>query len=196
MQGKLLSCISKIKKYKYRWTEGILTNQHLATVGLEYFIKEEKINGNIIQVKIWDTAGQERYKSLTKNYFRNSDGVIIIYDVSDDYSFEKVHDWIQSIFEYNDSDKNIKLVLVGNKIDREKRISTEQGKNLANLYGIPFFESSAKNNIGINEFMRKIIEDIYLSLNSVKKGVQLNNNDIYRKNYLKNYDIGQEGCNC
>ena len=196
MQGKLLSCISKIKKYKYRWTEGILTNQHLATVGLEYFIKEEKINGNIIQVKIWDTAGQERYKSLTKNYFRNSDGVIIIYDVSDDYSFEKVHDWIQSIFEYNDSDKNIKLVLVGNKIDREKRISTEQGKNLANLYGIPFFESSAKNNIGINEFMRKIIEDVYLSLNSVKKGVQLNNNDIYRKNYLKNYDIGQEGYNC
>ena len=196
MQGKLLSCISKIKKYKYRWTEGILTNQHLATVGLEYFIKEEKINGNIIQVKIWDTAGQERYKSLTKNYFRNSDGVIIIYDVSDDYSFEKVHDWIQSIFEYNDSDKNIKLVLVGNKIDREKRISTEQGKNLANLYGIPFFESSAKNNIGINEFMRKIIEDVCLSLNSVKKGVQLNNNDIYRKNYLKNYDIGQEGCNC
>ena len=196
MQGKLLSCISKIKKYKYRWTEGILTNQHLATVGLEYFIKEEKINGNIIQVKIWDTAGQERYKSLTKNYFRNSDGVIIIYDVSDDYSFEKVHDWIQSIFEYNDSDKNIKLVLVGNKFDREKRISTEQGKNLANLYGIPFFESSAKNNIGINEFMRKIIEDVYLSLNTVKKGVQLNNNDIYRKNYLKNYDIGQEGCNC
>ena len=196
MKEKLLSCISKIKKYKYRWTEGILTNQHLATVGLEYFIKEEKINGNIIQVKIWDTAGQERYKSLTKNYFRNSDGVIIIYDVSDDYSFEKVHDWIHSIFEYNDSDKNIKLVLVGNKIDREKRISTEQGKNLANLYGIPFFESSAKNNIGINEFMRKIIEDVYLSLNKVKKGVQLNNNDIYRKNYLKNYDIGQEGCNC
>ena len=78
----------------------------------------------------------------------------------------------------------------------QREVSTEEGQKLAEMYGIPFFESSAKENIGIEQFMRKIIEDVYLSLNSVKKGVQLNNNDIYRKNYLKNYDIGQEGCNC
>ena len=54
----------------------------------------------------------------------------------------------------------------------------------------------AGSHILIKNPERKIIEDVYLSLNTVKKGVQLNNNDIYRKNYLKNYDIGQEGCNC
>ena len=144
-------------------------------------------------MKIWDTAGQERYKALTKNYFRNSDGEIIIYDVSNDYSFEKVHDWIESIFEYNDSEKDIKLVLVGNKIDIQKRISTEQGENLAKMYGIPFFESSAKKNIGINDFMQKIIEDVVSNLNYYKKGVNLSN--INNKNYINNNSF-DDGCDC
>jgi small GTP-binding protein len=110
-------------------------------------LKKKIINGKIIQVKIWDTAGQERYKGLTKNYFRNSDGVIITYDVTNNYSFEKVHDWIESIFKYNDSEKDIKLVLVGNKIDKEKRINSEEGKNLAKMYGIPFFLNLVKRKI-------------------------------------------------
>ena len=110
-------------------------------------MKKKIINGKIIQVKIWDTAGQERYKGLTKNYFRNSDGVIITYDVTNNYPFEKLHDWIESIFKYNDSEKDIKLVLVGNKIDIEKRINSEEGKNLAKMYGIPFFLNLVKRKI-------------------------------------------------
>ena len=156
-------------------------------------MKKKIINGKIIQVKIWDTAGQERYKGLTKNYFRNSDGVIITYDVTNNYSFEKVHDWIESIFKYNDSEKDIKLVLIGNTIDIEKRISSEEGKNLAKMYGIPFFESSAKKNISINDLIQKIIEDVVSNFNYYKKGINLNN--INNRNYINNNSFN-DGCMC
>ena len=182
----------KLKKIKYltpyRYTQGIFTNQHLATVGLEYFTKEEKINDKLIKVKIWDTAGQEQYKALTKNFYRNSDGVIIIYDVTNKSSFEKVQEWVQSIGEYTDSEKNIQKVLVGNKIDLSREVSTEEGQKLAEMYEIPFFESSAKENIGINDFMKKIIEDVVSNLTNMKKGIELKD-----ENFKNDEKVG---CNC
>jgi small GTP-binding protein len=142
----------------FRYTQGVFTNQHLATVGLEYFTKEEKIEDKIVRVKIWDTAGQEQYKALTRNFYRNSDGVIIVYDVTQKSTFEKIQEWVQSIMD--NTEKTIKMVLVGNKIDLPREVTTEEGKKLADFYKIPFFETSAKENIGINEFMRKIISEV------------------------------------
>lgn len=142
----------------YKYTQGVFTNQHLATVGLEYFTKEEKVEDKVIRVKIWDTAGQEQYKSLTRNFYRNSDGVIIVYDVTNKSSFEKVQEWVQSI--NDNTDKNIKMVLVGNKIDLQREVTTDEGKKLADFYKIPFFETSAKENTGISDFIRKIIADV------------------------------------
>jgi small GTP-binding protein len=125
---------------------------------LEYFTKEEKIDDKIIRVKIWDTAGQEQYKSLTRNFYRNSNGVIIVYDVTNKSSFEKIQEWVQSV--YDNTDRSIKMILVGNKIDLNREVSTEEGKKLAEFYKIPFFETSAKENISIAESVRKIIKDV------------------------------------
>ena len=118
------------------------------------------INDKLIRVKIWDTAGQEQYKALTKNFYRNSDGVIIVYDVTNKSTFEKVQEWVQSIGEYTDSEKNIQKVLVGNKIDLPRQVTTEEGKKLSDMYNIPFYEASAKDNIGIEDFMKKIIGEV------------------------------------
>ena len=131
------------------------------------------INDKLIRVKIWDTAGQEQYKALTKNFYRNSDGVIIVYDVTNKSTFEKVQEWVQSIGEYTDSEKNIQKVLVGNKIDLPRQVTTEEGKKLSDMYNIPFYEASAKDNIGIEDFMKKIIGEVLENLSSQKKGVGL-----------------------
>ena len=131
------------------------------------------INDKLIRVKIWDTAGQEQYKALTKNFYRNSDGVIIVYDVTNKSTFEKVQEWVQSIDEYTDSEKNIQKVLVGNKIDLPRQVTTEEGKKLSDMYNIPFYEASAKDNIGIEDFMKKIIGEVLENLSSQKKGVGL-----------------------
>lgn len=188
VQEKPPCYISNIIPLSFRYTQGIFTNQHLATVGLEYFTKEVTINDKLIRVKIWDTAGQEQYKALTKNFYRNSDGVIIVYDVTNKSTFEKVQEWVQSIGEYTDSEKNIQKVLVGNKIDLPRQVTTEEGQKLADMYSIPFFEASAKDNIGIEDFMKKIIGEVLENLSSQKKGIGL---DIGGTG-----DNGGKGCGC
>lgn len=135
------------------------------------------MNDKLVRVKIWDTAGQEQYKSLTKNFYRNSDGVIIVFDVSERSTFEKVQEWIQSIEDYTSNERNIQKILVGNKIDLPRQVTTEEGEKVGTSYNIPYFEVSAKENIGIENFMKKIIEDVVNNTSSAKKGVGLNEAD-------------------
>lgn len=125
---------------------------------MEYFTKEEKIGEKTIRVKIWDTAGQEQFKSLTKNFYKNSHGVVICYDVTNRKSFEKIQEWIDSIAD--NASANIKMILIGNKIDLTRDVVKDEGKKLADNYKIPFFETSAKTDEGINECFRKLIGDI------------------------------------
>ena len=175
----------------YQYTQNKFSNQYLATVGVEYFVKEEIINNKHIRVKIWDTAGQEQYKSITKSFYKNSDGIVIVYDVHDKKSFEKVQDWVQSLNEYTDSSKKIPVILVGNKIDLEREVSTEEGQKLAESFNLPFFESSAKENKGITEFMQKIITDVLgvVGQSTTTKGIGLND--------IQQTTTGEEGgCAC
>ncbi len=111
-------------------------------------------------VKIWDTAGQERYRSLTKNFYKNADGIIIVYDITDRRSFDMVHGWIQSV--NNNSKINKPLMIIANKYDLSdsREVSIEDGQRLANYYNIPFFETSAKENTYVEEAFGCIINKI------------------------------------
>lgn len=130
----------------------------MATVGIEYFLKEEIVGDKIIKVKIWDTAGQEQYKSLTKNFYKKCNGIIIVYDVTDIDSFENVREWFKNGKEF--SDENIKMILVGNKIDLARVVPLEEAISLAEELKIPHFEASAKQNIGVTESIRTLISEI------------------------------------
>lgn len=155
----------------YKYTQGFFTTQHLATVGLEYFTKEEKVDDKVIRVKFWDTAGQEQYKSLTRNFYRNSDGVVIVFDVTSKASFMKVQDWVDSVSD--NTEKHIKMILIGNKIDLPREVSKEEGKKMADSYGIKYFETSAKENIGIDESMQAIINEVIEDKKPKQTNIQL-----------------------
>lgn len=114
--------------------------------------------------------------------------MIIVYDVTNKNTFEKVQEWVQSISEYTDSEKNIQKVLVGNKVDLPRQVTTDEGKKLAEMYNIPFFEASAKENICINDFMKKIIGDVVENISSRNKGTSLDNPNTTNTN--------QRGCGC
>lgn len=178
------SCVGKTSLL-YKYSQDCFIEKHLATVGIEFFTKVEKINGRKIRVKIWDTAGQELYKSITKNFYRNSDGVIIVYDVTDRESFEKVQEWVQSISENTDTEKNIQKVLVANKVDLTRKVTKEEGMKLAEKYNIPFFEASAKLDIGIKDFMTKILTDVLDNVSVDMSRVTLDQKLDNRKNKKK-----------
>ena len=169
-----------------RYTNNIFNSNHLETIGIEFYNKEEKINNKIIQIKFWDTAGQEIFHSLTKNFYRKADGIIIVYDITNKESFERVQDWIKSIYDNTDTFKEIQMIIVGNKIDLEemREVKKEDGVKIGKYYEIDFYEASAKNDEGVNNFMIKIIRDI---LNNKVN----NRNTINIKNY-KNGTYGED----
>ncbi len=165
----------------YRYQDNKFTKNHLATVGIDYFTKNETIKDKKLRIKIWDTAGQERYKSLTYGFSRNANGIILVYDVSNRDSFEHLMFWIASINSNLGDSKKLKKIIIGNKIDLEKNVTKEEAEIFAKKNNCLYFETSAKDSIGISESMKTLIEAIIEDKNFLKE------NDIneYEKNLKK-----------
>lgn len=149
-----------------RYADDTFSDSHISTIGLDYRLKLINIDQDkVAKIQIWDTAGQDRFKSITKNYYKGAHGIILIYDVTSEVSFANIKNWIQQIKE-NATD-NVKIVLVGNKIDVEesRKISKQEGEKIAKENDIQFFETSAKMNIGVKETFDYVTNLIYKSGN-------------------------------
>jgi small GTP-binding protein len=146
-----------------RYANGIFKEEYLATVGLDYYTKQEMINDITVLVKLWDTAGQERFKALTPNYFRNAEGVVLAYDVTNSESFDNLKFWINSI-KSNLGEKNIfiPIIIIGNKIDMEgmRDITKEDASKFAKENNYKYFETSAKTGQGVDEAIRDLVNQI------------------------------------
>lgn len=100
----------------------------ITTIGVDFKIKSFFIDGFRVKTNIWDTAGQERFKNISTSYYKNASGVVLVYDITDLESFNKIGDWLVEVT--NNSPKDIYLVLLGNKSDLadERQVSYDQGK--------------------------------------------------------------------
>ena len=135
-----------------KYTNGSYSEDNLATVGLDFITKDEIINEKTIRVKIWDTAGQERYKSLTQGFFRLANGAIIVFDVSNNDSFVNLKYWVSALRNFFNLNQTVfNVIIVGNKIDKEREVSQEDANNFAKENGITYFEVSAKTGEGVKE---------------------------------------------
>ena len=149
-----------------RFVENKFLKNHLATIGIDFKTKTLNINNQEIKLKIWDTAGQERFRNITTQYYKGADGIVLVYDVTDEASYEKIKDWMDQILS-NTQQEEIGLVLLGNKCDMEPRnVSEDQGKKMAEELKISYFETSALTGQGIKEAFEQLTRDIMK-----KKGV-------------------------
>ena len=154
-----------------RYVENKFEKHHLATIGIDYQSKTIKIKNKEIKLKIWDTAGQERYKNIASQLYKGADGIMLVYDITNDYSFSKITDWMEQI-NNNLSKNDIGIVLIGNKSDIEDRmIDKEKGEEKAKEYGIEFYETSALNGNGINEAFEGLAKQIL-------KNYKIKNNEV------------------
>ena len=157
-----------------RFVENKFLKNHLATIGIDFKTKTLNINDQEIKLKIWDTAGQERFRNITNQYYKGADGIVLVFDVTDEASFEKIKDWMDQILSNTNKDE-ICLVLLGNKCDVEaatRSIKPEQGKELANELNINYFETSALSGYNIKEAFETLTIDIMK-----KKKIGSGNND-------------------
>uniref|UniRef100_A0A2N9F5X7 Uncharacterized protein n=1 Tax=Fagus sylvatica TaxID=28930 RepID=A0A2N9F5X7_FAGSY len=122
------------------------------------------MEGYIIDITLhgclWDTAGQERFRTITSSYYRGAHGIIIVYDVTDQESFNNVKQWLSEIDRY--ASENVNKLLVGNKCDltANKVVSYETAKAFADEIGIPFMETSAKNATNVEQAFMAMAADI------------------------------------
>ncbi|GBP94685.1 Ras-related protein Rab-21 [Eumeta japonica] len=122
--------------------------------------KKLNIDGNRINLSIWDTAGQERFHALGPIYYRNSNGAILVYDITDEDSFGKVKVWVKELKRMLGT--GVSLVIVGNKIDleHERTVPFEEAESYANKVGAKHHYTSAKHNQGIEELFLDLALDM------------------------------------
>ena len=140
-----------------KYTDNFFPESHLATIGVEFKTKDIQYNGYNINLQVWDTAGQERFKSITKSFFRNANGIIFVYDITQKNSFKNVKDWIKDS-EANDT--GFKRILVGNKIDlqNKRQVKLNEVKDWADKKNLEVIEASAKTGANIDKAVMKLIE--------------------------------------
>ncbi|GBG25318.1 Ras-related protein Rab-1A [Hondaea fermentalgiana] len=126
-----------------RFADDSFTESYISTIGVDFRFRTVRVDDKYVKLQIWDTAGQERFRTITSAYYRGADGIIMVYDVTNQESFDHVQDWLQEVNRY--SNEGTCKLLIGNKSDREdKKISTQQGEEFAQKLGMPFLETSAK----------------------------------------------------
>ena len=154
-----------------RYVKNILKNDQKPTIGIDYKTKIVVYNSKRIKLQIFDTSGQERFRTLTKNYYHGADGIIMVFDLKRNETFEELTYWMEEINKNCDKNK-ISLILVGNKNDgnlEERKISQEQGKKMAESYNFNYIETSAITNFNIKECFDLMVHSLFeKSVNNAK----------------------------
>jgi Ras-related protein Rab-1A len=143
-----------------RFSDDIFTDSFISTIGVDFKIKTVDIEGVKIKLQIWDTAGQERFRTITSSYYRGAHGIIVVYDVTDQKSFDNITKWLKEIDTF--AGGQVQKLLVGNKCDlvNERNVTQEQGKALAEGLKIPFVETSAKSSTNVEQAFLMMAKDI------------------------------------
>ena len=172
-----------------RLTGNEFNDSQLTTVGKESYIHQVNLHGYELKMKIWDTAGQERFKSMSVQVIKNSDAVILVYGIDEVNSFKALDQWLSKLNEATDISKK-PIIIVGNKSDLEKdrKITYEEGKQYAESKGYKFYETSAKTGEGIKEAFDDIFEQLYKTFEGeitgekpINPGIQINKKGKWKK---------------
>ncbi|QCE12509.1 Rab family [Vigna unguiculata] len=134
-----------------RFADDSYIESYISTIGVDFKIRTVEQDGKTIKLQIWDTAGQERFRTITSSYYRGAHGIIIVYDVTDEDSFNNVKQWLSEIDRY--ASDSVNKLLVGNKCDLadNRAVSYDTAKAFADEIGIPFMETSAKDATNVEQ---------------------------------------------
>ncbi|XP_050380468.1 GTP-binding protein YPTM2-like [Argentina anserina] len=143
-----------------RFADDSYIDSYISTIGVDFKIRTVEQDGKVVKLQIWDTAGQERFRTITSSYYRGAHGIILVYDVTDQESFNNVKTWLQEIDKF--AVGNVNKLLVGNKCDLadKKVVSSEASKAFADELGIPFLETSAKNSTNVEHAFMTMVTEI------------------------------------
>ncbi|CAN9499323.1 unnamed protein product [Ophioblennius macclurei] len=148
----------------FRFSEDSFNTTFISTIGIDFKIRTIELDGKRVKLQIWDTAGQERFRTITTAYYRGAMGIMLVYDICNEKSFENIKNWIRNIEEHASSD--VEKMILGNKCDMTDRrqVSKDRGEKLAIDYGVKFLETSAKSSLNVEEAFYTMGRDILHNL--------------------------------
>merc|ERR1712166_23496 len=143
-----------------RFADDTWTETYICTIGVDFKIRTIEVNGKIVKLQIWDTAGQERFRNITASYYRGAHGIMLVYDVTDEDSFNGLERWLAEVDKHCGTDVN--KVIVGNKSDLQERkvVDFAAAKEFADGHGIPCMETSAKGSHNVEAVFMALTEQI------------------------------------
>mmetsp|Transcript_1954 Transcript_1954/g.3627 ORF Transcript_1954/g.3627 Transcript_1954/m.3627 type:complete len:224 (+) Transcript_1954:375-1046(+) len=144
---------------QYRRGEFNYDTKH--TIGVEFATKELQVQGKTIKCQIWDTAGQERYRAITKAYYRGAVAALLVYDITDRETFTNLKRWLSEVQSH--ADRDIKLMVVGNKSDMEdsRAVSPDEGRAFAEQHNLYFVEASALKGDAVSYAFESLVEKVF-----------------------------------
>ncbi|TFG01113.1 MAG: GTP-binding protein [Promethearchaeota archaeon] len=144
----------------YRFVQDTFRDSYKSTLGVNLLKKDLRLdNWGEISAQIWDLGGQESFRSLRKLYLEGANGALVIYDVTNRKTFEKLDDWLKSFTEARGEQP---LLLIGNKADLKGKIEIEEkeGKDYAEKNNMAFLLTSAKTGMNVEDAFKDLIENI------------------------------------
>lgn len=157
-----------------REATGAFTTNFVCTLSIDFHVRMYSMDDQItVKARLWDTFGEERFSTLSPRYYKRANGVFICYDVTDENSFDQASVWYQSALHH--IPQGCLVCLVACKIDLEERrvVSEDRGKELASLYHIPYYETSAKTSEGVNECFEHFVKYWYENRFNLEKDSKL-----------------------
>ena len=153
------SCVGKTSITR-RFCQNVFVSDAKETIGVEFIPYTIEIEDVPIKLQIWDTAGQEQYRALSKAYYRNAVGVLIVFSYTDINSFEHLEQWFDDVRSL--CHPMAQIILIGNKLDLDdlQQVSRNSAEDFAKAHKVEFIESSAKTNIGIQESFYKLTRTV------------------------------------
>lgn len=170
-----------------RFADNQFRHTHINTIGIDFKLKTLAVRDKRIRLQIWDTAGQERFETLTAQYYRRAQGIILVYDITREETFRNVVKWMRNIEDHGI--EGVKVILVGNKVDleAERQVSTRRGQKLASQHGIKLYETSAWKDVNVTDAFTSLTE---LVLNEVEPPIRRNSKSRTRKE--TNSDVNEK----
>ena len=149
-----------------RFVDDVFSASFIATIGIDFKIKTVTLKTQAgvekqVKIQVWDTAGQERFRTITSAFYNGAEAIIIVYDVTDKQSFNRLEHWMEEI------DKRVRLdpvrIVVGNKCDRaqERKVGEMEGKEYAHKRGYEFWETSSLTGKNVHELFMRAAQKVF-----------------------------------
>lgn len=144
-----------------RFVDNTYQGKYVTTVAVDLTVKLIELDGKKIKLQLWDTVGNERYRSLTTAYFRGAQGVMVVYDITKERSFNSLTDWYRQIEEY--ASPEVVTMVLGNRCDQElqREVAKERGQQVASQFGVKFYEVSPKTGQNVAEAFMSLVGEIH-----------------------------------